>query len=94
MKSKLSCYHDNVHVTIYLKSCNLYFLSVDSDLEVDLRVNALFLQEFLEWHYVHRHIKALLGFWERYGKCPFQNSFHDPSDLLSDQALSVHKKKY
>lgn len=35
MKSKLRCYHDNVHVTIYLKSCNLYFLSVDSDLEVD-----------------------------------------------------------
>lgn len=71
MKSKFSCYRDNVHVTIDLKSCNLYFLSVDSDLEVDLRVDALFLQEFLEWHYVHMHIKALLGFWEPEGKTPF-----------------------
>lgn len=50
MKYELSCYCDNVHVARYLKSCILYFLSVDSDL--DLRVNALFLKEFLEWRYV------------------------------------------
>lgn len=46
MKSKLRCYCDNIHVTVYLKYCNLYFLSIDSDLEVNLRINALFLQEF------------------------------------------------
>ena len=68
MKFSLCCYHDNVHVTIYLQSCSLYFLSVDSNLEAELRVNALFLQEFLEWHYVHMDIKALLGFWEQCGK--------------------------
>lgn len=39
------------------------------------------------------HIKAFLGFWEPYGKDPFWNSFHDPSDLLFHQALSVHKRK-
>lgn len=69
MKYKLSCHHDNINVTIYLKICNLYFLSVD--LEVDLRVNALFLQELLEWHYVPMHIGALFGFWESHGKIPF-----------------------
>lgn len=96
MKSKLSCYCDNINVTIYLKCCNLYFLSVDSHLEVNARINALFLQEFLEGYYVHMHIKVFLGFWEPYGKHPFQNSFCDPSDLLFHQALSVHnrKKKY
>lgn len=91
MKSKLSCYCDNVHVTIYFKSCILYFLSVDSDL--DLRVNALLLEEFLECRYVHMYLNALLVFWKPYGKHSFQNSFYDPSDVLSDQALSVHKKK-
>lgn len=49
MKSELSCYCNNVHVTTYLKSC--IFLSVDSDL--DMTVNALFLEEFLERCYVH-----------------------------------------
>lgn len=93
MKSKLSCYCENIHVTIYLKYCNFYFLSIDSDLEVDLRINALFLQEFLEWYYVHMHIKAFLGFWEPHEKHPFQNSFHDPSDLLFNQAFSVHERK-
>lgn len=78
-------------MNVYLKCCNLYFLSVDSDLEVDLRMNALFLQEFFAWHYVH--IKAFLAFWECYGKHSFQNSIHDPSDLLFHQALSVHKRK-
>lgn len=80
-------------MTIYLKYCNFYFLSIDSDLEVDLRINALFLQEFLEWYYVHMHIKAFLGFWEPHEKHPFQNSFHDPSDLLFNQAFSVHERK-
>lgn len=93
MNPKLSCYCNNIHVAIYFKCCNLYFLNVDSDLEVGLRINALFLQEFLECHYVCMHIKAFLGFWEPYGKHPFQNSFHDTSDLLFHQALSVHKRK-
>lgn len=90
MKSKFSRYRDNVHVTIYLKRCNLYFWRVDSDLEVELRVSALFLREFLEWHYGHMHIKALLGFWEPYGKHPFPNSFYEPFDVLSHQYI---KKK-
>lgn len=46
MKSKFS-YHNNIHVAICLKSCGLYFLNVDCHLEVELRVNDLFLQEFL-----------------------------------------------
>lgn len=92
MNPKPSCYCDNIHVNIYFKCCNLYFLSVDSDLGVDLRMNALLLQEFFEQHYVHIHIKAFLAFLEPYGKHPFQYSIHDPSDLFH-QTLSVHKRK-